>query len=242
MKKCKKCGNGKELDNFHKDISRKDGLHPYCSECISKQGKEYHNNNKELVRKRKKEYCERNKDNLKIKRAKWYLLNREKVIESVRKYRKNNPDKILKRHRDYYYKNRESVLKQMSEHNKKNSKEINKRYRVWINNNPQARLRHSITSGIWKLLKKRSSNKDNKSIFEFLPYSLKQLMQRLEVNFQSGMSWNNYGKWHVDHKKPDCLFNYKSINDSSFRDCWSLANLQPLWANDNLKKNKKFKV
>ena len=50
------------------------------------------------------------------------------------------------------------------------------------------------------------------------------------------MSWENYGEWHIDHKKPISKFdkktNLKIIN--------SLCNLQPLWAKDNLSKGNKF--
>ena len=50
------------------------------------------------------------------------------------------------------------------------------------------------------------------------------------------MSWDNYGKWHVDHKKPISLFNKNTpahiVN--------ALSNLQPLWAKDNLSKGKRL--
>ena len=55
------------------------------------------------------------------------------------------------------------------------------------------------------------------------------------------MNWNNYGKWHIDHVRPDRSFNYKSVKDKEFQECWALKNLQPLWAIDNLKKGGKIK-
>lgn len=56
------------------------------------------------------------------------------------------------------------------------------------------------------------------------------------------MAWENYGKWHVDHIKPKCSFVYLSEKDSQFIECWSLANLRPLWAIDNLQKSAKDKI
>lgn len=53
------------------------------------------------------------------------------------------------------------------------------------------------------------------------------------------MSWDNYGEWHIDHKIPDCKFNYISVNDKEFQKCWALKNLQPLWAIENLRKGSK---
>ena len=50
------------------------------------------------------------------------------------------------------------------------------------------------------------------------------------------MSWDNYGEWHIGHIIPKVFFKYKSTDDIEFKYCWSLDNLQPLWAKDNLRK------
>ena len=73
-----------------------------------------------------------------------------------------------------------------------------------------------------------------------LDYSVDDLKLHLESLFQPGMSWDNYGEWHIDHIVPDSWFEYNSYQDSSFKECWALANLQPLWAKDNLKKSNKY--
>jgi hypothetical protein len=58
------------------------------------------------------------------------------------------------------------------------------------------------------------------------------------------MNWDNWGsgkgKWNIDHRKPDSLFNYKSIEDEEFQECWALSNLQPLDAMENIKKSNKI--
>jgi len=58
----------------------------------------------------------------------------------------------------------------------------------------------------------------------------------LEEKFIKGMTWDNYGKWHIDHIKPDSLFHYKSVDDKEFQECWALKNLQPLEFIENIKK------
>lgn len=83
------------------------------------------------------------------------------------------------------------------------------------------------------------SSKRGKSTFDFLPYTIDDLVKRLEKQFAGGMTWNNYGKWHIDHIKPDCSFDYKSTEDKEFQECLALNNLQPLWAIDNFKKGAK---
>ena len=64
-------------------------------------------------------------------------------------------------------------------------------------------------------------------------------MRHLETSFNNGMTWDNYGKWHVDHIIPKNSFNYTSPEDKEFKECWELKNLQPLWAGDNLRKSSK---
>ena len=76
---------------------------------------------------------------------------------------------------------------------------------------------------------------------DLVGYNLDKLIQRLEVNFKPGMSWDNYGEWHIDHKKPQSLFKFKSSEDKGFKHCWMLCNLQPLWAKENLVKNNRYK-
>lgn len=34
MKKCTKCGETKELSEFHNDLKQKDGLRSWCKECV----------------------------------------------------------------------------------------------------------------------------------------------------------------------------------------------------------------
>jgi len=56
------------------------------------------------------------------------------------------------------------------------------------------------------------------------------------IHSKDGMSWSNWGEWHLDHIKPVSSF------DKSGKICIinSLDNLQPLWAADNLKKSNKI--
>ena len=48
------------------------------------------------------------------------------------------------------------------------------------------------------------------------------------------MSWNNYGKWHVDHIIPLSNFDLTKSAEQ-FKAC-HYSNLQPLWAEDNIEK------
>jgi len=53
---------------------------------------------------------------------------------------------------------------------------------------------------------------------------------------KDGMTWENYGEWHVDHKLPLSSFTFKDMNDPEFKRCWALENLQPMWGSENISK------
>jgi 5-methylcytosine-specific restriction endonuclease McrA len=72
-------------------------------------------------------------------------------------------------------------------------------------------------------------------------YSIEDLMEHLEKQFDDKMTWENYGSyWHVDHIKPRSLFKYTTPEEQEFIDCWSLNNLQPLEKMENIRKSNKF--
>ncbi len=104
----------------------------------------------------------------------------------------------------------------------------------------QRKLRHNVKSNINKRLKNRGFSKSGLSTFKVLPYSVNDLEKHLESHFKDGMSWDNYGKWEIDHIVPDSWFNYTSVTDEGFLKSWSLENLQPMWKKENLLKSNKY--
>jgi len=98
-------------------------------------------------------------------------------------------------------------------------------------------------------LKKNNGSKQAQSILKFLPYTMIELKNHFESQFESWMSWNNWGKynaktwddndqstwaWEIDHIIPQSILPYKSMGDENFQKCWSLKNLRPLNAKCNL--------
>lgn len=109
------------------------------------------------------------------------------------------------------------------------------------------RLRNAMKSNLRERLRKRLINKNRKSTFDILGYTVDDLKAHLENKFKEGMSWDNYGHfkdgrmgWQIDHIIPDSKFNYESVLDPEFLECWSLSNLQPLWGKENLSKKDKI--
>lgn len=103
-------------------------------------------------------------------------------------------------------------------------------------NCPQFKLETSIKRSIRHALK---GVKAGRHWEDLVGYTGKELKEHLENLWLPSMSWENYGLkgWHIDHKIPESLWQYTKPEDSEFKQCWCLANLQPLWAKDNLKKS-----
>ena len=97
--------------------------------------------------------------------------------------------------------------------------------------NTNHRISQNLRNRIGAVVK--GTNKSN-STFELLGCSLGVLRHHLESQFSAGMSWNNYGKWHVDHVRPCASFDLTKESEQLV--CFNFRNLQPLWAADNLSK------
>ncbi len=64
--------------------------------------------------------------------------------------------------------------------------------------------------------------------------STEELKIYLEKQFTDGMSWNNYGEWHIDHIRPCASFDLSDLSQQI--ECFHYTNLRPLWAEDNKSK------
>ena len=73
---------------------------------------------------------------------------------------------------------------------------------------------------------------------ELIGCNADKLKEHLHSKFVENMSYENYGKWEVDHIKPISLCDHTNIND--IYEHFNYKNLQPLWESDNRKKSNKL--
>ena len=78
----------------------------------------------------------------------------------------------------------------------------------------------------------------SKSTEIIIGISFDELKIYLESKFIEGMTWSNYGfnGWHIDHIIPLS----SAENEEEIYKLCHYTNLQPLWAEENLKKGKKI--
>lgn len=259
-KVCSKCGEEKELSEFHNRKESKDGFRNECKKCRLKVESDRHlknrdknnersrlhykNNREERLRKQQ-EYYKRNKHHILAREKQYRADNIEKFKEKDKEYHYKNRDKRIKHSKNYYKENKITLLKQAKEYYKEHSddrkqynkyhrlikgKEINKRNSERRKNNLHLRLSNVVSSSIRHRLKRRLSNKGGKSTWSFLPYIVDDLIRHLESLFEPWMNWNNYGN------KDGCWSIDHIRPDSSF-DYKSVEDkeFQKCWALENLR-------
>ncbi len=86
---------------------------------------------------------------------------------------------------------------------------------------------------------KRACNgkyRKSKNTESMLGCSMQQFLEHISQQFKDGMSFENYGEWHLDHIKPIKLAQTRE----EIIELNHYSNLQPLWAIDNIKKSYKY--
>ena len=170
----------------------------------------------------------------------WRIKNRDHVNANCRKYNREHPEKRKAIYQRNIAKDPDYRKEYCREWRRKNADRVNEQQRNRKKNNPKLRLNANFSTVIGRSLKRK---KECSSKWDILPYTLEELMQHLESKFTEGMDWDGYGPiWHLDHKIPLSVFNFKTIHDIDFKKAWALDNLQPLFARDNLKKGNKLEA
>ena len=162
----------------------------------------------------------------KVRQKDQYQNNKNWYVE----YRKTNKDKINKYKRDV------GSIRALVRAGERYADE------------PSFKIRVVISSAIRKSIKNNGSVKKGSSLAHLL-YTMVELKDHIESQFEPWMSWNNWNQynpetwddndistwcWNLDHIIPASTFTYTSMEDPAFRDCWALSNLRPLSAKQNV--------
>ena len=132
----------------------------------------------------------------------------------------SDKEKDKERKKEWYLKNRDLTIKRASKRQIEKREDRNLYLKEYYRKNPHIY--------VWRSLVYRTLNgkiKDNSTI-QLLGYSYVELKIHIESLFTDGMSWDNYGEWHIDHIKPLSLFE----KNTPIHVVNALSNLQPLWA------------
>lgn len=126
----------------------------------------------------------------------------------------------------YYEANKDTLMRQ-------NVKRQRERYAE----SPEYKASTAARNMLKRVLRAAKTKKHGGS-YEMLGYTRDQLMTHLSDQFTDGMTWLNYGEWHIDHIVPVSWWLKNDVTDPSMIN--ALINLQPLWAQDNFDKRDKL--
>jgi len=214
---CNKCNQKKFIIEFYRDQYKEDRLTSQCKECIKKRVKKYGLLNKQKVSKQNHLYYLKHKIKWLI-RAKLPKIKKQKK-EYMKIYRKTHSGHIIN-----YRKTHKIQIKNYQKKYNKNRKERDINYRILCN----------LRTRIWEVLKGKNKSL---STMKLVDCSIEQLKEHLQNQFKTGMNWSNYGKWHVDHIRPCASFDLSKPKEQ--RKCFNYTNLRPLWAIENIRRNRK---
>ena len=98
---------------------------------------------------------------------------------------------------------------------------------------PIFKFKAYLRNRIWRAFNSKNWKSNSNSV-QLIGCSHEEAFKHIESQFKKGMSWDNYGEWHVDHKICLC----EAETKLEMEKLCHYTNLQPLWAIDNFKKDK----
>ncbi len=247
---CSCCQATKQISEFYRDKQSKSGFSYHCKTCVKSRAKEHHVKNKERHNERDRKWHHSNKAKANSYSRAYQKLHKEELSVRQKAWREANKYTLKERYHDKYVKRREAVLAHCKEYVAKNKDKTNA-YQAQYRKQNKPKLRAQIYE--WHKYKLRTDpafrilcnlrrrlthaikgKNKSASTVELLGCSVEYLMVHLENQFTDGMTWENYGEWHIDHKRPCALFDMS--DPAQQRECFGYKNLQPLWGEDNQSK------
>lgn len=104
-------------------------------------------------------------------------------------------------------------------------------------NDPSFKIKCNLRKRLSSLLRKSCATK-TKQTMKLLECDMDYFKYYISSKFTEGMSFDNYGQWHLDHIIPCDSFD---LTDPKQQEkCFNYTNFQPLWAVDNRRKSNKL--
>lgn len=210
-KKCTKCRINKALSEFPKNSRFQSGYNSRCKGCVNLYNKECR---------------ERNIDKYKLGAKERYWKNPELHREQKRKSAEKRQDKKSEYDIQYRKLNRLKIQSYKRAWDEKNRHNVD----IKIKRNLRSRLNHCI-----------KGTQKTDSTFILLGCTFDEFKNHMQMQFNDGMSWGNYGQygWHIDHIIPCFKFDLTKAEEQV--KCFHYKNLRPLWWRDNLTRRRKDK-
>lgn len=205
----------------------------------------YYARKPEAIQRARAKYKERHPDRYRQSIARWQASNRERVRTTARLWAQANPDKVTEKARRWRQNNLASDAAKARRWRAMNTDKVSaarkRRYGAMKQEAGGAWIRMRVANVVKQHVRLRlAGGKQRRSWSALVGYSIDDFIRHIERQFRGDMSWLTWGRaWHLDHILPVASFNVREVGDAEFMACWSLANLRPLPARENLSKGAK---
>lgn len=116
--------------------------------------------------------------------------------ERRKEYYAKNKEKEKSKHKEYVTVNSQKVIEYQKQYRAENRKLLNSKSTSRKQTNVQYRISCNLRSRLTKAFKERHGV----SSIRHLGCSIPELRLHLESKFQPGMTWDNYGQWHMGYR------------------------------------------
>jgi hypothetical protein len=104
-----------------------------------------------------------------------------------------------------------------------------------LKNDPLFKFAFNMRSLVGHSIKKQGYSKKAKTA-AILGCDFEFFQLYMEMQFKPGMTWDNHGEWHIDHKTP---ISWAKTEEEVIK-LNHFTNLQPLWAVENIQKGNRY--
>ena len=212
MKTCSRCHRVKSTDDFGKDKNRKDGLNPWCRECVKRTSKAYY------------------RANIKQRRSASLQIYHRNAQDDEFRDRRNARKRVYSK--DYIRRPRTRRL----------ARKWTQKYLSRIETRISRRLSFQVWYSLRLVLdqsQKKNGRHWQDLVGWSVEQLMTHLASKFQPGMTWQNYGGDVG-WQIDHVVPKSWFKIQAIGDEAFQRCWALDNLQPRWLKDNASKGARF--
>ena len=253
---CKEClNNEKKQQRINRNLPEREGICTKCHElkilpknkywcrgCKNDNNNKSRNKNKEKINEKEREAYHKKKEEVKDKIIVDDITETKMCTECEKEKTLDN---------FYLHKGKGTVRAWCKECTKKKRNEAYPDNKEKINStrrkleskkrktDPAYKLEKNMRNRLYHAIKNQKTTKSS-TTFKLVGCNKNDLKIYLEKRFTDGMTWENYGVWHVDHIKPCQLFDLEKEDEQ--KECFHYTNLRPLWGDINISRGKKMNL
>jgi hypothetical protein len=189
-----------------------------------------------------KAWAEKNKEKIRAQQRARYLANREARQARERERYRERREAALAQKAEYHRENADKRRAYAAEYRSRPDVKVAKAaymldyFRKRRATDPHYRMKAALHARLLQALRLYGNGEKYASTIDLIGCTIPELVIHLENQFESTMSWENYGRsgWHIDHKVPCSAFDLTDPEQQKI--CFHYTNLQPMWGVDNIRK------